>query len=301
MKYHHYGVTKNKPDLGRYIGAVVASLGLAGGVVATAFAVTTQYVVPGNTDWSTADTRATGTVNIVADATTPFGQGALQLKTGDNVAGADGKMQDKAQYLHAAQTKLADVTALSYWTKQVSAEFAAGLPSYQIIVDTDGTVDGVNWTTLVYEPYNDQGNAAVHPNEWQSWNVMASTKLWSSKTVAAENANGGLVAGAGGAPFYSIADVVAKYPNAVAYGFGVNVGSNNPNWDTRVDGLNFNNTLYDFELTAPDLTPTVVTKDQCKNNGWTKVFTANDKPFTNQGSCVAYVQANEHASFKRER
>ena len=39
-------------------------------------------------------------------------------------------------------------------------------------------------------------------------------------------------------------------------GFGVNVGSNNPSYDVEVDLVNFNGTVYDFELDAPTPTPT---------------------------------------------
>lgn len=235
----------------------------------------TVVVTPGNTQgWSTADTRANGTVSFVADANTPLGTGALSLVTGAGGAGLD-----KAQYLHDANVPLANVTDLSYYTKQVSATFPNGAPSYQLLIDTDGTVgDNLGFTTLVYEPYNN--GQTITPNTWQAWDVDAGT-FWSSRSVAAENANGGLVAGAGGAPFYSLADVRAKYPNAVAIGFGVNVGSNNSNWDTRADAVQFNDTTYDFEVT-----PYVAsTKDECKNGGWMN-FQAGYK---NQGDCVSAV------------
>jgi hypothetical protein len=281
MKYNYYqgvsheGVSKSKQIALAIIAAgTVAIVALTQSISAVA---DTVVVTPGNTQgWSTADTRANGDVNFVADADTPFGTGALSLTTGAAVAS-----QDKAQYLHAANTPLADVTALAYWTKQVSASFVAGLPSYQLLIDADGTVgDGLGFTTLVYEPYNNFGNAAVLSNTWQAWDVNAGT-LWSSRNVAAENVNGGLVAGGGGAPFYSVADVQAKYPNAVVIGFGVNVGSNNPNWDTRADGVVFNDTTYDFEVT-----PYVASnKDECKNGGWMNFQTG----YKNQGQCVSSV------------
>jgi len=280
MTYNYYrGVSKeslSKPKL-LAMAAVTAGLLVLAVAAKSVFAapLTTVVVTPSNTQgWSTADTRANGTVSFVTDANTPLGAGALSL-----VTGAGGTGQDKAQYLHDANVPLSDVTDLSYYTKQVSATFANGAPSYQLLIDTDGTVgDGLGFTTLVYEPYNN--GQTIVPNTWQAWDVDAGT-FWSSRNVAAENANGGLVAGAGGAPFYSLADVQAKYPNAVAIGFGVNVGSNNSNWDTRADAVQFNGTVYDFEVT-----PYVAsTKDECKNGGWMN-FQAGYK---NQGQCVSAV------------
>lgn len=273
------------------IGALVGVLSLVVVAQPVMAATTTVVVTPTDTQgWSTADTRTNGDVDFVADADTLFGEGALSLKTGD---GTPSPSQDKAQYMHAANTPLSSVTDLSYATKQVTASFVDGLPSYQLVIDADGTVgDNVGFTTLVYEPYQQSG-ATVTPNTWQSWDVDAGS-FWSSRNVASENANGGLIAGGGGAPFYSLADVKAKYPNAVVVGFGVNVGSNNPNWDTRADGVVFNDKTYDFELVAPQpVKPT--TKEQCKNNGWQNFQTE----YKNQGQCVAAVVSSDNSKHNR--
>ncbi len=59
------------------------------------------------------------------------------------------------------------------------------------------------------------------------------------------------------------------------------------NADALTVGVSGDETTYDFE---PALTPT--SKNQCKDGGW---MTFNAPAFTNQGQCVSYVQANEHA------
>src|SRR5207245_2214459 len=107
--------------------------------------------------WSTADTRPGGDVNLVVDSTAPAGNGALQLTT-------DATTTSKAQYMHDAQVPLSSVTSLSYSTKQNSANFPGGDPSYQLPVYLDGTP--ASFTTLVYEPYE---NGLVIPGQWQSW------------------------------------------------------------------------------------------------------------------------------------
>ena len=238
-------------------------------IVAAAVAATTVVVTPANTQgWSTADTRPGGAVNYVADASAPGGS-ALQLTT-------DATTAAKAQYLHAASTPLSAVNELAYSTKQNSASFVNGAPSYQLLVNLDGTAG--TFTTFVYEPYEQVAPPVVN-GVWQSWDVDAG-QFWSSRTVTAGTC--AVVAGAGGAPFYTLAGLKAACPNAVVVGFGVNVGTFNPSYDVETDLVNFNGTVYDFQLapTAP------TSKDECKNGGWQSF---SNPTFKNQGDCVSFV------------
>jgi hypothetical protein len=253
--------------------ALVAMLALS----LPAAAATTVVVTPTNTQgWSTADTRPGGAVNFVVDATAPSGVGALQLIT-------DATTTAKAQYMHAANTPLSSVTELGYYTKQNSASFVDGDPSYQLVLCLDGVTGTTcnGFTTMVYEPYE---NGAVIPGAWQHWDVDAG-QFWSSRSYS--NGSCTVVAGAGGAPFYTLAGLKADCPDAVAIGFGVNIGSNNPSYDVETDLVDFNGTTYDFEpyQVATD-------KDQCKNGGWQSVRTLDGRMFKNQGDCVSYVATN---------
>jgi hypothetical protein len=184
------------------------------------------------------------------------------------------------------------VTDLSYSTKQVAASFAQGDASYQLPVCLGGVVDGncVGFTTLVYEPYQ---NGTVTPGVWQTWDVDAG-QFWSSRSYT--NGSCTVTAGGGGAPFYTLAGLQTTCPDAVAVGFGVNIGSNNPSYVIEVDQVTFNNYTYDFQLTN---TPT--NKDDCKNNGYTTMTDENGNGFKNQGDCVSYfnhVSKDQHASVK---
>lgn len=216
------------------------SLGLAAPMTAHAAGAVT--VTPTDTQgWAQNDTRPGGTTAYVADSTTPFGSAALQLKTdGTNVA--------KADYFHAANVPLNDVTELGYSTNQLAANTPTGDASFQLAVDVNGSEPG-GFTTLVYEPYwqNDQNPdpAPVVANQWQTWDVDQGL-FWSSNSV------GGMTAGHGGAPFYTLAQVEQMNPNAVLQAYGVNVGSYNPDYTINVDGVVFNGTTYDFEQVAPD-------------------------------------------------
>lgn len=281
-------------------------LGAAGLVACAALLVTTvsadtvSVVTPTNTQgFSTADTRPGGTVDFVNDPTSPLPPGALQLTT-------DATNEAKAQYMHAADTALADITELSYQTKQVSGPAHAD-PSYQLAVDLNGAADG-GFTTLVYEPY---WNGTLTTAIWQLWDVDAG-QFWSSRSFSEGTCT--TVAGAGGAPFYTVAGLQASCPDAVVLGFGVNIGTFNPNYTVQTDALNFNGTTYDFELVEPTPSPTASpsptteptatpsptasptitpsaspvvlgSKNECKNGGW-KTFT--NPTFKNQGQCVSY-------------
>jgi len=216
--------------------------------------------------WSTADTRTGGTVAFVQDATAPRGTGALRLTT-------DATTSAKAQYLHETATPLADVTNLSYYTKQNSASFVGGDASYQLLVDLCGP--GTGFTTFVFEPYE---NGAVTPGVWQAWDVDAG-QMWSSRNVTCGTSS--VSAGAGGAPFYTLPVLQSMFPNAVVIGFGVNVGTFNPSYNVETDLVRFNGTTYDFEVFS---TPT--DKEECKKGGWT-TFNPPDGPYKNQGQCVA--------------
>jgi hypothetical protein len=107
--------------------------------------------------------------------------------------------------------------------------------------------------------------------------------MWSSRTYTGAG-NCAVTAGAGGAPFYTLAGIKAACPNATAIAFGVNVGTNNPSYNVETDLVNFNGTAYNFEITN---VPT--NKNQCKNGGYANYTDANGNAFANQGKCVAFL------------
>lgn len=245
--------------------AILAGIILPTAVLAASLTVVTPSNLQG---WSTADTRVGGASSFILDNTAPSGSGALKLTT-------DATTTAKAQFMHSATGPLASVSELSYYTKQNSASFAGGNVSYQLPVFLNGTS---GFTTFVYEPYQ---NGTVVNGLWQQWDVDAG-QFWSTRSVTCSNGN--VVAGGGGAPFYTLAQIQALCPNAEVLGFGVNIGSNNPSYDTETDLVSFNGDAFDFE---PTLTP--LSKESCKNDGWQ---TFNTPVFKNQGGCIAYFNKN---------
>lgn len=234
-----------------------------------AAAATTVVVTPANQQGWTAATGAGGVLSTVAEPTAPGGRAVLQMTT---TASND----SYAEYDHEANVPLAQVTQLSFATRQVSGPSYAD-PAYYIYVDLNGAAPGGE-VPFVYEVYY---NGTVQPGVWQQWDVAAGL-LWTGYTFT--DGSCAVVGTGGGPPTYTLAGLKAACPNAVVIGFGVFAGSYNPNYVVQTDLVNFNGTIYDFEQFV---TPT--TKDQCKKDGWKTLADANGQPFKNQGDCVSYV------------
>ena len=258
----------------------IAGCGIAVGLVfgvTAALAAEIIVVTPTNTQgWSTADTRPGGEVNFVVDATAPRGAGALQLTT-------DLTTTAKAQFLHEANTPLAEVTELSYYTKQVAPPGPVADPAYQLVTFLNGGTAG--FTTLVFEPYQNPAQGPIVTNTWQQWDVDAGL-FWSTRTVTCSN--GVIVGTPGGPATYTLAQISAICPAAVVAGFGVNIGTNNPGYDVETDLFRFNDTIYDFEPFRA-----AATSDDCKDDGWMTASRADGSPFKNQGDCVSYVNTGK--------
>jgi hypothetical protein len=251
----------------------IAAVAVAVTAIAATAAPTTVVVTQNSASWAPMDTRPGGDQEFTEPYGAPagLGDGSLELTT-------DATTTAKADYFTFAHagTALADVTDLSYWTYQAVGQLPHADASYQLQIDADGTIGGGGFTTLVFEPYWNVAQGPITPVTWQDWDVDAGL-FWSSRTVA----ECGLASGAGGPPLYTLAAVKAACPNAVVIGIGVNIGSNNPGYTVATDGVQFNETTYDFELGR-----TPATKDDCKKGGW---MTFNDPAFKNQGDCVSYV------------
>ena len=260
----------------------------------TASASSTVVVTPSDVgiSWFTADTRAPGTGTFVTGpATPPYGGGSFELVTSANEA--------KVQLLTDLYdgTRLSDIDGIGYSTYRDPASTGgiATVVSLNLRVDLDG--NGTSDVYVVYEPYQDQGNAAVLTDEWQDWDAYAggSAKWWI-------NNNAG---GCGQNTPCEWGDIVALFPNATIReaancgpssalvvpcpgSLGVNQGSFNAGIVSNADGLYVSvsgaMTTFDFEPFA-----VVSTKDQCKKGGWQNVRRADGSSFTNQGDCIQYV------------
>jgi hypothetical protein len=252
----------------RKIAAVFSITGLALAIPLIAVATILALVVtPSNTQGWQTDIRGAAEINYIDDNTSPYAPGVLQIKTtSSNI--------DKAQYLKSTSTPLAQVTDLSYQTKQVSGPSTAAA-SYQLEVDLNGAADGGN-TTLVYEPH---WNGPVVPSAWQSWDVDAG-RLWSSETVADGACS--VDSATDGEPQYTLAQIKVACPNAIVQAYGINVGGFNPNFNVEVDGVQFNNVFNNFERSNLPKS-----KDDCKKDGYKNFTDADGNPFKSQGQCMS--------------
>ncbi|WP_292676682.1 thrombospondin type 3 repeat-containing protein [Nocardioides sp.] len=226
-------------------------------------ATTTEVVTPADlgNGWYPADTRAPGTGTFEqGPATPPLGAGSFELRTPENAA--------KVQLFTDAYdgVRLADIDGLGYSTYRdpASTGFVAGVSALNLRVDITG--DGAPDAYLVYEPYQDQGNAAVQTGVWQNWDAYrgGAAKWWFNN-------------GAGGCgqtqdELCSWSTIVAAFPNATIEegascgpgsapvtpcpgSLGVNQGSFNSGILSNADALYVSvagdKIVYDFELTLP--------------------------------------------------
>lgn len=249
--YQLFRKTKNKAlNIGASLVLLTTSMGATLPIFLSqkAAALGTVTVTNENSQgWSdnspVAETRTGSTVDFIGDSAAPSAHSALHITTSSDPG-------TKAQYMYGvtAPLPLSSVTGeLSYYTKQNSASFAAGDPSYQIQVLLNGTS---GYTTLGYEPYVNEGNSAVHTGVWQYWNVGAG-KFYSSHTVVSSTDSTKSVQSSQGSSLYTLAELQANFPNAVVIAYGLNVGSNNPSYDVEADNFVFNGTAYDFDLAPP--------------------------------------------------
>lgn len=196
-------------------------------------------------DWLKYTTNS-GTVDFIADTSigAPAPNGALNLVTiADN--------ESRARYYRNVNVPLANTYQLGYSSRTVSAPTPLAAPSYAIGVYLDGTPS--SFTNLVFEPYWANGTAdtaPITPGLWQEWDVFSSNYLWASADVTVSGACK-TTAGSGGPPFYSIAALKAACPNALVVSHAVYMGSYNPDWNSNVDLVRFNGTVWNFELDDP--------------------------------------------------
>lgn len=119
-------------------------------------------------------------------------------------------------YFAVSNIKLSDITKLSYWTERLKPSTGVVLPSYQLVIDYNGSADG-GYSTLVYEPYQNGYNTPANTGEtWDAYNHGIG-KWWSSKLD-------------GYAPQSDpkkFSDIVAEFPDAVVTAYGLDQGSGN--------------------------------------------------------------------------
>ena len=251
--------------------ALTSSALLSGGVAAanadTTVKVTAADLAPGG-HWFTGDTRigsgitATGATGVFTNgpATPPLGSGSFELGTPTTNA----KVQLLTDLYNG--TPLSAIQGIGYSTYQDYA--ATALPAMvgmNIRVDLNG--DTVPDAYMVYEPYQDLGNAAITRGSWQNWDAYrgGSAKWWIStgaggcgqatpctwNTIKSAFINAAVREGT------SCGN--ATFPKPVCPGsLGVNQGSGNPGVVSNADGVYVtvggNRTTFNFEV-ADDTAP----------------------------------------------
>jgi hypothetical protein len=263
-------------------GAVIATMALSSVVLAADRVV----VTPGSGGWGPDDNQAgSGQIRFTTDYGDPTGPGtgSVELST------AFGDVTGKAGlYNHSMfGTPIADVVTLGYWTFQPVTSPpnpAIAAASYQFQVDVNGPAPS-GFTTFVFEPYQNPDQGAVTADVWQQWDVDDGL-FWSTRiNLDPAAATCITTADFGGPATYTLSDIQTRCPNAVVFGIGFNIGSNNPGWTVAVDEMEFNDTAWDFEVTNEP-----GDADECKGGGWMGLTDEEGNSFRNQGQCIKHAQ-----------
>ena len=229
--------------------ALLASMVLVGGALA---AVVT--VAPGDPSWHPTDQRGAGTVTWTTAPTARPPVSATRGRCSSRPPPARPTRPACTRQTRWPALRSADVTNLSYWTYQAPRTCPTATPL--TAPDRDGTPAG-GFTTLVYEPYWN-GTVVAEP-------VAAVGRLRRSLLVVPRPC----AATACSSPVRAARrstrspQVQPRARRQSSLGIGVNVGSNNPSYDIGVDGVQFNDTIYNFEIGTARRR-----QDDCKNGGW---------------------------------
>ena len=201
-----------------------------------------------------------------------LGTGSLQISTPLN--------NDKASLALTPTTvlPLAELADASYWSYRAEKSTAPDVqaPALNVGVDVNGLTTPGGFTTLVFEPVYNTGQATVTEGLWQRWSSGGTDIWWSSNPI---------VSAPNRSTFVPLNTIIAANPDAVIVSFGANQGGGNPGLFGAVDGLTLNGTTYDFG-------PRVFDKADCKDGGWQTLKDSSGQAFVNQGDCVSYYASN---------
>ncbi|HEX8227695.1 MAG TPA: hypothetical protein VF826_00085 [Chloroflexia bacterium] len=268
--------------------AVVAVTVSGGGLAMAANA--TVEVTPGNMQgWAFVVESGAGTGQLASGPAGGLGAGSAHF----NLTTSNGGVRLASANSDYVGVRLDDLEELSYSTYQ--QQTGAQAVALQLAMDYNSTdTSTVYQGRLVYEPYQDLGNAAVVSGVWQTWDALrgGDAKWWMTN-----NGNFNTLYGTNPCPQASpctLDQILTLFPNAAIHtdpnhgGVMLKAGAGWPaGWmgsaDALTVGVNGNTTTYDFEPTVGPPT----SKEQCKNGGWETYNTP--RHFNNQGDCVSYV------------
>ncbi|MEU8267474.1 hypothetical protein AB0B89_09920 [Sphaerisporangium sp. NPDC049002] len=167
----------------------------------------------------------------------PYGVGSLGIIVSDTDTIAFGNETD------FAELPISDITILKYWAF-AGTNSPADVSPPGINIEVDPNVGSTDYATLIYLPDTSTSPSAPAPqlpNTWQQYDTGAAGSQW-----YASGATGSLINCTISSPC-SFDVLKSRLPDAVitlSLGFAKGMGSP---FIGAIDGLQVNNTIYDFE------------------------------------------------------
>ncbi|MFC4005973.1 hypothetical protein ACFOY2_01975 [Nonomuraea purpurea] len=181
------------------------------------------------------------TAMFAATQPPPYGDGSLGIIVGSG--------NDKIAFGNEtifAGDRLSSIRTLKYWVF-AGVDSLTGVILPNITIEVDPNVGTADYTSLVFMPDRSTSPSAPAtpvPNVWQQYDASATGSRW-----FATGTTGTTIACTQATPC-SFADLKTKLPNAViSYSLGISKGRDTP-FIGAVDGLQVNETVYDFEFSG---------------------------------------------------
>lgn len=194
---------------------------------------------------------------FIKDDTAPIGEGSLDIYTE--------KEEDLVQLWYYFEGIPLEEFSGSYDSIRLAGANHAA-PSYWMPISLNDDSGAYIWAA--YEPAYNFNLADVNYNQWTTWKIDKTSKLWFL---------GGPPAGSGLVNYQStFVDILNKYPNAKVEGIVINQGSGNTGWHTRVDNVKYMDTVFDFELLTSTPTAKIEAVSKTSNANITIKGFAND-------------------------
>jgi hypothetical protein len=171
----------------------------------------------------------------------PYGSGSLGLIVGTG----DDKISFGNERIFAG-ARLSSINTLKYWIF-AGVRSLDGIILPNITIEADPNLGTANFTSLVYLPDRSTSPSAPEapfPNVWQRYDAAGTGSRWYA------TGSTGPAIGCTLATPCSFATLKSRLPNAViSYSLGISKGRDTP-FVGAVDGLQVNNTIYDFEFSG---------------------------------------------------
>jgi hypothetical protein len=171
-----------------------------------------------------------------SNGTPPFGDGSLNIQTGDNASKVE--FGNEVDFAGDPVSGLSAVGFRVYTTGENHDKFADNMPNIEFEVDKNGgTLNPGEYSTLVFVTAD-----SSTPNQWSGFIDATDGTVGKWYLTGSAGTDSGCTQGS----MCTLAEVQTALPTATILSAGVGKGRDYE-WEGAIDGLRINNEVFDFE------------------------------------------------------